>query len=107
MNSRAIITVLLLIVVVTLAAVYARGCAPVAVSPRYDCSFLTEPDLTPAEKKIAWQKMKKWRSVHNAWFEDDPTPQESSTSTKAEEMSASARGRPRSEAADDENRPAE
>jgi hypothetical protein len=106
MNHRVITTFLVLAVIATVLALCVRGCTPTAVNARYDCSFLINPNLTPAEKKVAWQKMKKWRSVHNAWFENDPTPWDSLTTTDAEQTSASNRCEPRLEALGDANLPA-
>lgn len=70
MNFRPIITALLFTLIGIVTVVFVRGCAPVLIGPRCDTSRVTGRDVTAAEKKVAWQKMQKWRSIHRRWFDE-------------------------------------
>ena len=78
MNYRVIIGLLLSAVIGIVAAVFVGGCGPVLTGPKYDYTFLTDPNLTPDERQTEWQKMKKWRSAHAEWIENAvaPSPEE-------------------------------
>lgn len=70
MNCRVILTVLLFSVVGIVTIAFVRGCAPILTGPKYHNSSATDASLTPAERKIAWQKMNKWRSIRGRWLEN-------------------------------------
>ncbi len=70
MSFRPIITTLLFTLIGIVTVVFVRGCAPVLIGPRCDTSCVTGRDVAAAEKKVAWQKMQKWRSVHRRWIDE-------------------------------------
>jgi len=53
MNYRFVITIPLFIVIAIVAAVFLRGCVPCLVSRGCNNRSRIEPDLIPAEKKVA------------------------------------------------------
>ena len=61
MIHRVTVIPFLFAVIAIITTVFAGGCTPVLTGSKYDYTFLTDSNLTPDEKKIEWQKMKKWR----------------------------------------------
>jgi hypothetical protein len=65
--------ILLLSVVGVVTVMFVHGCAPTLTGLKHCDGSAGAVSLTPAERKIAWQKMKKRRSIHRQWFENGKT----------------------------------
>jgi len=70
MNYCKIMMLCLFAVVAIVAVVFVCGCAPVLSGPKNDSTVQKDSDLTPEQRQLEWQKMKKLRSVHGGWIED-------------------------------------
>jgi len=70
MNYCTIVTVLLFSVVGIVTVMIVAGCGAIPTSPKYYNSSASYVSLTPIERKVTWQKTKKWRSLHGQWIED-------------------------------------
>jgi len=73
MNYRTIMAILLFSVAGIVTVMFVGDCAPILTGPKYRDKPASDVSLTPAERKIAWQKMKKRRSIHGQWFENGKT----------------------------------
>src|SRR4030042_1235404 len=72
MDYRVVLKLCLFAFVAIVAVVFVCGCAPVLSGQKNDYTVQKDSNLTPEQRQLEWQKMKKWRSVHGGWIEDIP-----------------------------------
>lgn len=70
MNCRTIVTILLFSVAGIVTVMFVGDCAPILTGLKYRDKPASGVGMTPAERKIAWQKTKKYRSIHGQWIDN-------------------------------------
>lgn len=69
MNYRTIVILMLLCAVGIAAAVCVGSCGPASTGLKVQDNS-GKMNLAAARRKIAWQKMNKWRSINRQWIEN-------------------------------------
>ncbi|HCO93568.1 MAG TPA: hypothetical protein DIU00_06395 [Phycisphaerales bacterium] len=70
MNYRITITLCISLVFAIIVVLYVCGCGSASTGRENNNTIQKNSEITPEQRQVEWQKMKKWRSVHGGWIED-------------------------------------